>query len=223
MTSEQVANYLKLHPEFFEEYADLLATIFVPHPHGGRAIPISERQTLTLREKSRQLETKLKELIQFGEGKTTRSAKMLHRMTLAMIAAASLDSLLDTVYFNLREDFAVPHIALRLWNGHAGSGSYRVPVAPAKRQRRSPRASRCRIAAAMRCSIRRDGSAKSAAICARLHTSRCARNRPTASWCSPRRRPALLSGNGHAAFEASGRSGKCRAAEASGQRVKEVL
>jgi len=39
-----MAHYLKQHPEFFEEYADLLATIFIPHPHGGRAIPISERK-----------------------------------------------------------------------------------------------------------------------------------------------------------------------------------
>ena len=116
MNSEQVALYLKHHPEFFEEYADLMATIFVPHPHGGRAIPISERQTLALRDKSRQLETKLKELIQFGEENDAISEK-LHRMTLAMIAAAGLQSLLDTIHFNLREDFSVPHVTLRIWNG----------------------------------------------------------------------------------------------------------
>ena len=38
----------------------------VPHPHGGRAISIAERQILTLRDKSRQLETKLVELIRFA-------------------------------------------------------------------------------------------------------------------------------------------------------------
>ena len=43
----EVAAFLEAHPEFFEEYADLLADIYIPHPHGGRAIPISERQILT--------------------------------------------------------------------------------------------------------------------------------------------------------------------------------
>ena len=116
MKSEQVAHYLEQHPEFFEEYADLMATIFIPHPHGGRAIPISERQILTLRDKSRRLESKLKELIQFGEENDAIGEK-LHRMTLAMIAADGLDALLDAIHFNLREDFAVPHVALRLWEG----------------------------------------------------------------------------------------------------------
>ena len=55
MKPEEVAAYLKEHSEFFEQYADLLSEIYIPHPHGGRAIPISERQILTLREKNRQI------------------------------------------------------------------------------------------------------------------------------------------------------------------------
>ena len=63
MNAEAVAEYLKQHVEFFEQYADLLAEIYVPHPHGGHAIPIAERQIVTLREKNGQLESKLRELI----------------------------------------------------------------------------------------------------------------------------------------------------------------
>ena len=43
MDASAVADYLKDNPAFFEQYADLLAEIFVPHPHGGRAIPIARR------------------------------------------------------------------------------------------------------------------------------------------------------------------------------------
>lgn len=114
MKSEQVAHYLEQHPEFFEEYADLMATIFIPHPHGGRAIPISERQILTLRDKSRRLESKLKELIQFGEENDAIGEKM-HRLCLALLPAGDLEALLQGLYYNLREDFAVPHAALRVW------------------------------------------------------------------------------------------------------------
>ena len=55
MRAEEVAGYLQQHPEFFEQYADVLAEIHIPHPHGGRTISISERQILALREKSKQL------------------------------------------------------------------------------------------------------------------------------------------------------------------------
>jgi uncharacterized protein YigA (DUF484 family) len=114
MRSEEVARYLKEHPEFFEEYADFLASMHIPHPHGGRAIPISERQMLTLREKSHVLESKLRELVQFGEENDSISERV-HRITLALLAARDLPSLLDSLYNSLREDFAVPSVALRLW------------------------------------------------------------------------------------------------------------
>ena len=70
MSPEEVAQFLNQHPEFFEQYADMLAEVQIPHPHGGRAIPISERQILSLREKSRRLEAKLGELIRFGACQT---------------------------------------------------------------------------------------------------------------------------------------------------------
>jgi uncharacterized protein YigA (DUF484 family) len=114
MTPDAVVNYLKQHPEFFEEQAEFLATIMIPHPHGGRAIPISERQILTLRDKSKQLEDKLRELIVFGEENDAIGEK-LHRLTLALVAARDVEAVVAALYCNLREDFAVPHTVLRLW------------------------------------------------------------------------------------------------------------
>jgi len=35
MKPEDVAGFLKEHPEVFEQYAELLAEIYIPHPHGG--------------------------------------------------------------------------------------------------------------------------------------------------------------------------------------------
>ena len=116
MRSDEVARYLKEHPEFFEEHAELLAAMQLPHPHGGGAIPIAERQMLTLRERSRALEGKLRELVQFGEENDSISER-LHRTTLALLAAGDLPRLLDSIHTNLREDFAVPAVALRLWMG----------------------------------------------------------------------------------------------------------
>ncbi len=115
MKPDDVAAYLKEHPEFFESYAEVVADVMIPHPHGGRAISISERQILTLRERAKQLEVKLGEMIQFGEENDVISEKV-HRLGLALIAARDVAALSHVVDFNLREDFAVPHVVLRLWN-----------------------------------------------------------------------------------------------------------
>ncbi len=116
MKAEEVAQFLNQHPEFFEDYAEMLAEVVIPHPHGGRAIPIAERQILSLREKSRRLESKLGELIRFGEQNDAITDK-LHRMTLALVGAHTVNAVLHVLAFNLREDFAVPHVAIRLWGG----------------------------------------------------------------------------------------------------------
>jgi len=131
MNSEDVAAYLKDHPEFFEQYAEMMAEIHIPHPHGGRTIPISERQILTLREKSKQLEGKLREIIQFGEDNDAISEKV-HRMTLALLGARDLAAVVHATEFNLREDFAVPHVALRVWRGEGDSPVF-APVSEATR------------------------------------------------------------------------------------------
>jgi len=128
MKSEEVLYYLKEHPEFFEEYADFLSSMQIPHPHGGRAIPIAERQVLTLREKSRVLEGKLRELVQFGEENDTISERV-HRITLALLAARDLPGLVESLYNNLRDDFAVPAVAIRLWiDGGDESRKEFVPI-----------------------------------------------------------------------------------------------
>ena len=114
MTPDAVVNYLRQHPEFFEDQADFLATIMIPHPHGGRAIPIGERQILTLREKSKRLEDKLRELIVFGEQNDAIGEK-LHRLALALINARDAGAVVAALHYNLREDFAIPHTVLRLW------------------------------------------------------------------------------------------------------------
>lgn len=116
MTPDAVAQYLQHNPKFFEDYADMLSGIFVPHPHGGRAISLPERQMLTLREKVRALEHTLSELVETGQGNDALSAKM-HRLTLALLRLPkeTPERTIETLNYHLREDFSIPHSAFRLW------------------------------------------------------------------------------------------------------------
>jgi uncharacterized protein YigA (DUF484 family) len=137
MSAEEVVRYLQDNPGFFEDYAELLAQIYIPHPHGGRAIPIAERQILTLREKSRKYEDKLAELIQFGQENDARAEK-IHRLCLALIRSGDLQLVLQALYYSLGEDFAVPHAAVRVWRADAlvaaGDGPEFAPVSDELRQ-----------------------------------------------------------------------------------------
>jgi uncharacterized protein YigA (DUF484 family) len=117
MNAEDVARYLTENPEFFDEHSELLSQISVSNPHGGSAIALSDRQVLTLRENNKTLEAKLAELIQFGEENDAIGEKM-HRLALPLLASRNLRALLAALYYNLREDFAVPHVALRVWRGN---------------------------------------------------------------------------------------------------------
>ena len=62
MSPDDVARYLRAHPQFFDEHPELLESIYVPHPHSGRTIALTERQILGLRDKTKTLEAKLGEL-----------------------------------------------------------------------------------------------------------------------------------------------------------------
>ena len=115
LTAEQVAEFLRQNPGFFESQVDILMNLQIPHPHGGRAVSIGERQLVAVREKSKLLEDKLRELIQFGEENDAVSDKV-HRLACRLVDAPSLDAALDTLYLDLLDHFAVPHVAVRLWN-----------------------------------------------------------------------------------------------------------
>src|SRR2546421_13129400 len=114
MNPDDLARFLRANPQFFEQNPELLESIHVPHPYGGRAIPLAERQTVALREKVRLLEGKLGELIRFGEENDAISEKV-HRLAVALVGARDFPALAHSLYFHLREDFAVPHVALRVW------------------------------------------------------------------------------------------------------------
>jgi len=114
MNADDIARFLRTHPQFFDQHPELLESISVPHPYGGRAIPLAERQTVALREKLKVTEGRLGELLQFGEENDAISEKV-HRLSVALAGARDFPALARALYFHLREDFAVPHVAMRVW------------------------------------------------------------------------------------------------------------
>jgi uncharacterized protein YigA (DUF484 family) len=114
MKAEDVAHYLQNNPQFFEEQAEMLSQINLPHPHGGRTISLSERQLLTLRERVKELEKKLHELLLFAKENDALQLKV-HQFTCALFGPHDRSTLQSLIVHNLRDIFSVPNVALHLW------------------------------------------------------------------------------------------------------------
>ena len=119
LSADEVVRFLQANPAFFDQNAQLLAQLYVPHPHKGWAISLNERQMLVMRETNRQVENKLAELIAFGEENDAISEKV-HRLAVALIAAETFQAVIHLLNFHLRDDFSIPHVALRLWDKPEG-------------------------------------------------------------------------------------------------------
>ena len=114
ISPEQISDFLKLNPDFFLGHPELLGEITVPHPYSGQAISLGERQVLALRDKSRGLEIKLREFIQFAEENDAIGDK-LHKLSLNLMRAKSIEAALQSLYLGLSESFSVPHSIVRVW------------------------------------------------------------------------------------------------------------
>lgn len=126
MKSNDVADYLKNNPKFFEEHAEMMSEMTIPHPYGGRTISLSERQLLTLREKNKLLEKQLHEMVVFAQYNDVLQQKV-HQFSCSLYAANnfldtdSAEEMANIITRNLQEIFAVPHAVLHLWKIHPPS------------------------------------------------------------------------------------------------------
>lgn len=115
MNDREVADYLLAHPEFFIRHAELLATIQFENPHGKAAISLQERQMKLLREKNKQLERRLAELLHYGHENDDLMSKF-NRWITRVIAERDPHALPRAITNGLADVFDVPRAALRLWN-----------------------------------------------------------------------------------------------------------
>ncbi|TAL88446.1 MAG: DUF484 family protein [Candidimonas sp.] len=115
ISAEDIAQFLKENPEFLQDNADLFASLRVPHPHEARAISLGERQIMTLRAKTKDLEWRLAGLIGNASG-NEKIGKSLNTWCRKMLAEQDPTQLPAHIVRNLSDLFDLPSIALRLWD-----------------------------------------------------------------------------------------------------------
>lgn len=115
LTEDDIAQYLLNRPDFFERHAELLAAVQLTSPLTGRAVSLLERQAEILRERLRQLELRTADMIRHGQDNMGLIDR-LHRWTCTLLACDEPARLPALVSEGLARTFAVPQVALRLWD-----------------------------------------------------------------------------------------------------------
>lgn len=114
MQENDIANYLRDHPDFFEKNASLLADIHLPSPHGNGTISLAERQQLAQRDKIIALEERYAELVQNAQENDKTTTK-LHQFFVRLQQAKNFDAVEQLISHNLAEDFNITDTCLRVW------------------------------------------------------------------------------------------------------------
>lgn len=113
LNAMEVASYLRRHPEFLREFPDIAMALVLPREQGSAA-SLASYQLDVLRDKNRELNRRLHDLIEIAhenEGLMVR----VHTLTLALMRARSLAETTNAVVAALTEDFNTDLVRLVLF------------------------------------------------------------------------------------------------------------
>ncbi|MDM3870947.1 DUF484 family protein [Porticoccus sp. W117] len=117
--------YLQDNPNFFENHPDLLELIQLPH-ESGRAVSLVERQVAVLRERNMEMRQRLNNLLEAARTNDKLFEKT-KRLVLNLLDSRDINSLVDTLYESLGNDYQLQYFSLVLL-----TDTTRLPDNPAR-------------------------------------------------------------------------------------------
>jgi uncharacterized protein len=115
ITEDDIAGYLSSNPGFFARHAELLSSVQLASPHGGRAVSLQERQAEMLREKIKLLEGRIMEMMRNGN-ENGMIADKLQRWIREILLVQHLIDLPMVVGHELKKQFLVPQVTVKVWS-----------------------------------------------------------------------------------------------------------
>lgn len=114
LNRENVARYLRTHSDFFMHHSELIETLAIPH-ETGEAVSLVERQVELLRNKNKELDRKLHQLITVAKD-NERVSRRLHILALAIVSVKGFDETLSGIQELLHTDFPGTKVNIRLFD-----------------------------------------------------------------------------------------------------------
>lgn len=112
-----VAAWLRRHPTFLKDFPDIAETLVIPRERGSAA-SLAGYQLELLRERQRELEARLAELVEIASENEQRVVQV-HSYTLSLLRAPDLAACARAIVAGLREDFHTEQVSLLLNGTHA--------------------------------------------------------------------------------------------------------
>lgn len=119
--AEAVKEYLIDHPDFLEQHRDLLTYMAIPHDAG--AVSLVERQVQALRDKNRELQAQMMDMMWHASENEHLLAKVV-QLTAEAVLATSLQQLAEILRHQLHQHFHTDAEALLI----CGSGDALPPL-----------------------------------------------------------------------------------------------
>lgn len=110
ISENQVAEYLRQHPDFFVKNPALLADLSLPH-ESGKAISLVERQVSVLRERNMDMRHRLSKLLDNARDNDKLFDKA-KRLTLALLEGQDLGDVVDALRFSFDNEFKIHYTSL---------------------------------------------------------------------------------------------------------------
>jgi uncharacterized protein YigA (DUF484 family) len=115
LNERDVVRFLLAHPDFLSTHPELLVKLTVQHDTGA-AVSLIERQVALLRERNRQLEKRLIELVDIARAHE-RFNERLEGLMLALTETNVLGQAYIVLHRRLVDDFSFDAVALRMFSG----------------------------------------------------------------------------------------------------------
>lgn len=112
LAEDDVAAYLRQHPQFFHQHLDLLEHMSIPHP-SGNAISLISKQLEIFRAKHQEQENQLTALIDIARDNDA-SFNRMHELTLAMLEANALEDVVANLQEVMSECFRTDFVAIKI-------------------------------------------------------------------------------------------------------------
>ena len=114
LTAKDVADYLRRHPGFLNEFPELAAQLELPREQ-GQVASLAAYQTQNLREKNAELERRLAELAAIA-AENERLMLRIHELNVAVLRANTAAAAARSVIARLAEDFQTDQVRLLVFD-----------------------------------------------------------------------------------------------------------
>ena len=113
---QQVIDFLRAHPDFFQAYSNLLSELALPH-ESGTAVSLIERQVAVLRDRNIQMRRRMNDLLKAARDNDELFSKT-RSLTLALLDVTCWHDLNEVLATNMLVDFDADFVCCHVQHAH---------------------------------------------------------------------------------------------------------